>query len=123
MYYGGYYQRNYSYEVYVMNTHLYFIPVADPSTYRTLVSAVGRRFNDLAFSADGRHLAVRSATRTTTNSYTPIEDYYNTSISCAATFRGITSTDLPLIFSAPVVTNTLACYPGAVFAGGLSHAP
>ncbi len=123
VHYGGYYQRNYSYEVYVMNTHLYFIPVADPSTYRTLVSAPGRRFNDLAFSADGRHLAVRSATRTTTNAYTPIQDYYNTTISCAATFRGITTNDLPLIFSTPVVTNTLACYPGAVFAGGASYAP
>jgi hypothetical protein len=122
-FYGGYYQRNHSFDNYVMDTHVYFIPLDDPSGYRTLVSSRGLRYNDLAFSADGRHLALRSATRTTNNAYTPIQDYYNTSISCAATFRRVEANDLPLVFSTPLVTNTLACYPGAVFAGGASYAP
>jgi hypothetical protein len=116
-FYGGYMQRNYSYETYTHDTHLYYIPVADPAAYRHIVTP-NFRFSDLAFSEDGSHLALRSASMSVNNITTPMGFNFNTAITCGVHFRDVRDVSLPVVFFTTAPSNTMVCSRNPGFASG-----
>ncbi len=114
-YYGGYYQRNHSYERSSFGTHTYFIPVDSVATWRVQAAPI-YHFTNLGFSEDGRHAVRRRSNRFTSTIYTPEATTTSGYVVCDAQYLKMESGGLSAIFSTPIVTGRNLCLPDATLA-------
>ncbi|HYW08553.1 MAG TPA: S8 family serine peptidase, partial [Longimicrobium sp.] len=116
---GGYFQRNWSIDQYTLSTHLFFIPVDQPTAARQVVVA-GKRWDNVGFADDGRALTARIRTNTSFSSFTPEDDYVSRILNCQLRFARINTAgstySLQFVASGPLLINYSTCGPDALFA-------
>jgi hypothetical protein len=114
--YDGYYQRNYSYDTFALDSWLYAIPIGDTTAVRT-AQTPGFRLSNVGYSDDGVYLAMRSATFSYLNRFTPDTTYSSRNSTCKALFSQVFTTGLVHVDGTPTIVNgTLTCFPDAVYA-------
>lgn len=115
VFYGGYYQRNHSYERRSFGTHTYFIPVDSVAKWRVTHTPI-YDVKNVGFSEDGRHMVRRRSDRFTTTGYTPLGTTTAGHVACDVQYMEVQPNQLIGIFSTPVVVGRNLCLPGATFA-------
>ncbi|HET7234718.1 MAG TPA: S8 family serine peptidase, partial [Longimicrobium sp.] len=113
-YYGGYYQRNYSYDKVTFDTWTYFIPLANPAQYDSM-RTVGKAMNNLGYGEEGRRVVMRTVLRSQHDGYTPLQDTHLNLVACNASWGTLQGTAYTEVF-ANTGRSTSNCYPDATLA-------
>lgn len=109
VFYGGYYQRNYAFYGVTYNTHIYVIPVKNPTAIRTSV-ITGEQVNSIGYSDDGRHAALRRWNWLQSNEFTPAETYSVSHSLCKIHFMEVTPNGFVNRFTTPIHRWVRTCY-------------